>query len=93
VVFFRGYRFLGPSLWISLAHKTPSYNIKMLQKIIFDKTAFVKFKISNNFLKNIVETHLKQPKIHRKILTSYELLKSQEKNLRTKSLQTFAKCL
>jgi hypothetical protein len=51
----------------------------MLQKIIFDKTAFVKFKISNNFLKNIVETHLKQPKIHRKILTSYELLKSQEK--------------
>ncbi len=33
----------------------------------FNKTALVIFKISNNFKKNIDETHLKQSKIHRKI--------------------------
>ncbi len=33
-------------------HKTPSYDTKdteMLLKVIYDKTAFVKLKISNNF--------------------------------------------
>ncbi len=29
----------------------------MLLKVVFDKTAFVKFKISNNFKQNIDETH------------------------------------
>ncbi len=65
----------------------------MLLKVIFDKTALVKFKINNNFKQNIDETYSKQPKIHRKIHTTYGFLKSEEKNLRTKSLETFAKCL
>jgi hypothetical protein len=43
---------------------------KMLVKVIFDKTAFVKFKFSNNFKQNIDKTHLQQPKIHMKIHTS-----------------------
>ncbi len=34
-----------PSLRISLAHKTPYCNTKMLLKVVFDKTTFVKFKI------------------------------------------------
>jgi hypothetical protein len=34
----------------------------MLLKDIFDKTSFEKFKISNNFKRNIDETHSKQPK-------------------------------
>jgi hypothetical protein len=36
----------------------------MLLKVVFDKTAFVKFKISNNFKQNIDKTHSKQQKIH-----------------------------
>ncbi len=43
------FKSIGPSLWISLAHKTPFYDTKMLLKVIFDKTAFVKVKISNYF--------------------------------------------
>jgi hypothetical protein len=35
---------------------TPSYDTNMLSKVFFDKTAFVKFKISNNFKQNIDET-------------------------------------
>jgi hypothetical protein len=46
-----------------MAHKTPSYDTNMLPKVVFDKTAFVKYKISNNFDQNIDETDLKQPKI------------------------------
>jgi hypothetical protein len=30
-------------------------------KVVFDKTAFVKFKISNNFKQNIDEADSKQP--------------------------------
>jgi hypothetical protein len=45
-VSFSSYRF-------SLAHKTPFYDTKMLLKIVFDETAFVKFYISNNFKKTI----------------------------------------
>ncbi len=41
-----------------LAHKTTtSYDTKMLLKVEFDKTAFVKFKISSNFKQNMDETH------------------------------------
>ncbi len=69
------FKFIGPSLWISLAHNTPSYDTKMLLKVNFDKTAFVKFKISNNLKQNIDDTHSKQPKIHRKIHTSLWILK------------------
>jgi hypothetical protein len=54
-----------------LAHKTPSNDTKMLLKVVFDETAFVKFKISNNIKRNIDETQSKQPKnIYRKIHTS-----------------------
>jgi hypothetical protein len=38
-------------------HKAPSYDTKMLLKVVFDKTVFVKFKISNNNKQNIDETH------------------------------------
>jgi len=40
------FKSIGHSLWIS---STPSYDTKMLLKVIFDKTAVVKLKISNNF--------------------------------------------
>jgi hypothetical protein len=39
------------------AHKTPSYETKMLLKFVFDKTAFVKFNISNNF-KQTLKKHI-----------------------------------
>jgi hypothetical protein len=41
----------------------------MLLKVVFDKTAFVKFKISNNSKQNIDETHSKQLKTHRNMYT------------------------
>ncbi len=47
---------------MSLAHNTPSYDTKMLLKVVFDKTAFVKFLISNNFKENIDETLYNNPK-------------------------------
>ncbi len=40
-----------------MVHKAPSYDTKMLLKVVFDKIAFVKFKISNNNKQNIDETH------------------------------------
>jgi hypothetical protein len=61
------------------AHKTPSYDTKILLKVVFDKTGFVKFKISNDFKQNIDETHSKQPKIYRKIHTSLWILKISRK--------------
>ncbi len=39
----------------------------MLLKVIFDKTVFVNFKISNNFKQKIYETHAKQLKTPKKI--------------------------
>jgi hypothetical protein len=39
-----------------LANKTPSYDTKMLLKAAFDKTAFVKLKIGNDFKQNIAVT-------------------------------------
>jgi hypothetical protein len=47
----------------------------MLLKVVFDKTALAKFKISKNLKQNIDETHSKQPKIHRKIHTGLWILK------------------
>jgi len=74
-------------------HKTPSYDTKMLLKVVFDKTVFVKFKISNKFKQKIYETHPKQPKIPRKIHTSVWILKSsRQKYDNQKSRETFAKC-
>jgi hypothetical protein len=34
----------------------PSYDAKMLLKVVFDKTAFVKLKISSDFKQNFDET-------------------------------------
>jgi hypothetical protein len=53
-----------PSLWISLAHKAPSYDTKMPLRVVFDKKVFVKFyfiNIINNFKTND-ETQLKTTK-------------------------------
>ncbi len=59
----------------------------MLLKAVFDKTVFVKFKISNNnFKQNIDETHSKQTKIHVEIHTSIWILKiSRKKSANQKS--------
>jgi hypothetical protein len=58
----------------------------MLPKVVFDKTVFVKFKISNNLKQNIDGTDSKQPKIHRKIQTSLWILKiSRKKSANQKS--------
>jgi hypothetical protein len=66
--------------------RTPSYDINMLPKVVVDKTAFVKFKISNKFERNIDETDLKQPKIRRKIHTSLWIIKiSRKKSANQKS--------
>jgi hypothetical protein len=60
----------------------PSYNdTKMLLKVAFDKTAFVKFNINNNMKQNIDETHSKQPKIHRKSHTSLWILEIYRKSM------------
>jgi hypothetical protein len=58
----------------------------MLLKDVFDKTAFVKFKISNNFKQNIDKTHSKQQKIHRKIHTGLWILKKSANQM------SLAKC-
>ncbi len=73
--------------------KTPSYDTIMLLKVVFDKTVFVEFKISNNFKQNIDETHSKQPKLPLKIHTSKRIFKTSKKNARPRSLETFAKSL
>jgi hypothetical protein len=67
-----------------------NYGTKVLLKVIFNKTAFVKFKISNNFKQNIDETHSKQLKIHRKIHTGLWILKISRKTSENPSLKTFA---
>jgi hypothetical protein len=60
---------------------------KMVLKVVFDKTAFVKFKISNTFKKNTDVTHSKQPRICRKIHTSLWICKSEEKICELKVLR------
>jgi hypothetical protein len=94
VGFFQGYRFLNPEglAYGFLAYDSPPYDTNMLLKAIFDKTAFVKFKISNTLKQNIGKTLSKQPKILRKIHTSLWIVKISRKNLGTKSLETFEKC-
>jgi hypothetical protein len=84
------FKSIGSSLWISMAHKTPSYDAKMLLKDVFDKLALVKFQINNNFTQNIDETHSKQPKIHKEIQSSLWILKISRKKSRTTNLETFA---
>jgi hypothetical protein len=35
------FKSIGPSLWISVAHKTQSYGTNMLLKVVFDKKGVV----------------------------------------------------
>jgi hypothetical protein len=72
-------------------HKTPSDDTNVLPKVVFDKTAFVKFKISNNFNQNIDKTDSNP--IHRKIYTSLWVFTISRKKSATKSLETSAKSL
>jgi hypothetical protein len=46
---------MGPSLWISLEHKPPPYDTKMLLKVVFDKTVFVKFLLVITFNKTLMK--------------------------------------
>jgi hypothetical protein len=55
------------------------------------KTAFVKFKISNNFKQNIDKTHSKQPKIHKKIHTNLWILKISGKKSANQKSRDFCK--
>jgi hypothetical protein len=55
-------------------HKTPSYDAKMLLKVVFDRKSVCK-KMSNNFKKYTDEIHSEQPKILSKIHTSLWILK------------------
>jgi hypothetical protein len=36
------FKSIGPSLWISLVHKTTFYDTKMLLKVVFDKNSLCK---------------------------------------------------
>jgi hypothetical protein len=58
---------------------TPSYDTKMLLKIVFYKTMFVKFKISNSFKQSIDKTHSKQQKTMRKSILAYEFKNPKKK--------------
>jgi hypothetical protein len=42
-----------------LVHKTPYDDTNILPEVVFDKTAIVKFKISNKFKQNFDETDSK----------------------------------
>jgi hypothetical protein len=77
------FKSIGPSLRIPLAHKSPSYDIKLLLKVVFDKIAFGKFNVSNNFKQNVDETHSKQPK---KSVGKFKLAYGFEKSLEKKSV-------
>ncbi len=57
-------------------HKTQSDDTNMPPKVVFDKTVFVKFKISHSFKQNIDETDSKQPKSIGKFIPAYGFLKS-----------------
>jgi hypothetical protein len=66
---------------------------KMLLKVGFGKTTFVKFKISNNNFKiKNDETQSKQPKIHikKKFILQPWILKISRKISENQSLETFA---
>ncbi len=54
-----------------MAHKTPSYDSNLLLKVIFNKTAFVKFNISNNFKQNIDEHIQNNQKSIKKFMPAY----------------------
>jgi hypothetical protein len=60
--------------------------------VVFDKIAFVNFKISNNFKQKIDETHSKQPKIHRKIHSSPWISKISRKKSADQKFLDLGKC-
>ncbi len=65
----------------------------MLPKLVFDKTAIVKFKISNKFKENFDETDSKQPKIHKKIHTSLWIFKISLKKSANQRSRDFCQIL
>jgi hypothetical protein len=63
-----------------LAHRTPAHDTKLLLKAVFDKTVFVKFKISINFLNNIDEHIQNNQKSKEKSMPAYRF-KNFKKNI------------
>jgi hypothetical protein len=61
----------------------------MLPKVVFDKTAFVEFNLSNSIKQNIDETDSKQPKIHRTIHISPWISKMSRKKSANQKSQDF----
>jgi hypothetical protein len=61
----------------------------MPPKVVFDKTAFVKFKISNNLTQNIDETDSNNKKFIGKSIPAYGFKKSQEKKSANQKSQDF----
>ncbi len=61
----------------------------MLLKVDFEKTVFEKFTISDNFKRNIDETHSKQPKIHGQIHTSLWILNISRKKYSDQRFRDF----
>jgi hypothetical protein len=55
-----------------------------VERAVFDKTAFVKFKINNNFKQNSDETHSKQPKIHTSLWIFKNLKKKKSANQKSR---------
>ncbi len=82
------------SLWISLAHKTPSCDSNVLTKVVFDKTAFVNLKLVITLKKTVIkQIENNQKSIENPYPTSLWILKMSRKSPRTKSLETFVKSL
>jgi hypothetical protein len=72
------------------------YYTKMLVKVVFDKTSFVKFKISNNFKQNIDEIMKHIPNNQKSIgksIPAYGFLKSQEKKSANQKSRNFCQTL
>ncbi len=85
------FKSIGPSPWISLAHKTPSYDTIIVPKVFFDKNmcVTVKFEISNYLKQNNDETDSEQPKIPRKIHTRLWILKTSRKKFANQKSRDF----
>ncbi len=64
----------------SRCFSAPFYDANMLPNVEFDKTAFIKFKISNNLKQNIDETYSKQPKTNSYQPMDYRYLMKKSAN-------------
>jgi hypothetical protein len=64
-----------------MAHKTPSYETKMLLKVAYDKTAFVNLRLLINLNKKLMK-HIQNNQKYMKIHTSLWILKILRKKIR-----------